>query len=1025
MDMLKIALVSGLIVASIAVPSSFEKLPFLKASDVVPEALRKGSHHEIAERVETDGLWNTYTVKSALGDFTVHGSYLLRQRIHELYALAELRKINEAEVALMGAEASMLDTAEILAQMGMNPMETAEGVVPGIRRMFDKINSKVGAGLKNIGSGDGKKSGGEPAILKMAEEASGVTETERKWAKRFGVDPYTLNGPLRAELRKLAIIETGGRLSTSTFVPVPTAVSVTARVGHIVWDSDPDELKQKNRDILESFEVPEDHIEAFQDNSYFGLTRQTAFINYLVNLGNVRGRGDFITRAAMADSEALAVYFLETARLLKQYHDMGEMIIEIMTNSNTVLPAIRTHDRILYILPIDYFVWTEFASGEVKEATKNLNSLYPSASLEMWITGAASESARAELAALDVSLREGVFPTRLAPLTRMHEPQPSKEIQSEDTVRFGGKYADLAPEQHELIDLWFEEFNRITGEDRDPQSYYDLVPLSARTTFEAVTHALIKTPLTTSDGRLLGNAIDLIKMLEAVRGRIPKTRGDMQFRIYVVLNPGAVDMLEESIEFSRHHDNTVYHKDYPINYRLDKTPSIQFSVTRNMERADIDVDYRSSRFPMVLFDGHLTAGNSDVRAGNNHERHVGRWAGFGSWWRNLFGLLLPTQTPERFESKTDIPPVPRITDDETIEVAVHDFLKTWLVDGKPEQSVPYFSPTAYDCLLELHGKRGGTDDTLARYRLLHEMQLTNHLLGKPKELKEVIRPVYSTNRELVITPHRFSRYFAYYELPNEVVDQYTCPAPEGYRPVALSEEGGNHIGAFSEIMGPHGESEELVTVWKKESGYWKIVSIHLGPDIHHANLPDHRLQSTDSVSPTHRDTDPDVPITVENFLTALFVRRDYSMAEGFFSNHCHDCTNTMIEDQEPNRTPAEAARHIRTSLQQIAEAVPKSSDLEDILIGIEPWHPDVYVVDHPDRGAYLLASVPDSIAERLACKVRTPHAGIHAELPPHGKDLYMSAFSLKSGLEDPPILFLLWAKESSRWKVVSYHVEMH
>jgi len=30
---------------------------------------------------------------------------------------------------------------------------------------------------------------------------------------------------------------------------------------------------------------------------------------------------------------------------------------------------------------------------------------------------------------------------------------------------------------------------------------------------------------------------------------------------------------------------------------------------------DIDVDNRSASFPKALFDGHLTAGNSDVRAG--------------------------------------------------------------------------------------------------------------------------------------------------------------------------------------------------------------------------------------------------------------------------------------------------------------------------------------------------------------------------------------------------------------------------
>ena len=83
-------------------------------------------------------------------------------------------------------------------------------------------------------------------------------------------------------------------------------------------------------------------------------------------------------------------------------------------------------------------------------------------------------------------------------------------------------------------------------------------------------------------------------------------------------------MLERSREFKRGIDNTVYHKGYPINYREQGgTPSIQVSIALDGRLADIDVDYRSSSFPVSLFNGHLSAANSDVRAGDNVERHAG------------------------------------------------------------------------------------------------------------------------------------------------------------------------------------------------------------------------------------------------------------------------------------------------------------------------------------------------------------------------------------------------------------------
>jgi hypothetical protein len=50
---------------------------------------------------------------------------------------------------------------------------------------------------------------------------------------------------------------------------------------------------------------------------------------------------------------------------------------------------------------------------------------------------------------------------------------------------------------------------------------------------------------------------------------------------------------------------------------------------------DIDVDYRSFKFPQALVNGHLTAANSDVRTGNNLSRHDSRWAGLAGWWQDL------------------------------------------------------------------------------------------------------------------------------------------------------------------------------------------------------------------------------------------------------------------------------------------------------------------------------------------------------------------------------------------------------
>ena len=115
--------------------------------------------------------------------------------------------------------------------------------------------------------------------------------------------------------------------------------------------------------------------------------------------------------------------------------------------------------------------------------------------------------------------------------------------------------------------------------------------------------------------------------------------GDRQFQVYVYLEPNAIEILSSSREFFHDKDNTIYPKGFPICYRLKNgPPSIQ--ITKDERMSDIDVDYRSSTFPKALFDGHLTAGNSDVRAGGNLDTHDSRWAGLSVWWRQVFGFSL-------------------------------------------------------------------------------------------------------------------------------------------------------------------------------------------------------------------------------------------------------------------------------------------------------------------------------------------------------------------------------------------------
>ena len=201
--------------------------------------------------------------------------------------------------------------------------------------------------------------------------------------------------------------------------------------------------------------------------------------------------------------------------------------------------------------------------------------------------------------------------------------------------------------------------------------------------------------LTDDQGSSIGTALDLVKSLERIAGQYYGRGGDEQFRLYVNLLPGASEPLEKSQEFYSDHLNTVYHVGYPHSFRqTGKEPTIQFSISEDETKADIDVDYRSSKSPQAFFNGHLTSANSDVRQGDNHERHSGRWSGLHAWWAERFGKwsergrsARDLYAAERPEPPTPTPPdrpgnaqIPEIYD------AVQEFLSDWLVRGQYDES---------------------------------------------------------------------------------------------------------------------------------------------------------------------------------------------------------------------------------------------------------------------------------------------------------------------------------------------------
>lgn len=597
--------------------------------------------------------------------------------------------------------------------------------------------------------------------------------------------------------------------------------------------------------------------------------------------------------------------------------------------------------------------------------------------------------------------------------------------------RFDTRYDSLDPRQQNLVAEWIQRYNRNFGKSLEAKKAYNELPLSSKTTFEAVTHALMWTPLTgqneealVDDGGRPLDALDLVEKLDATKGKLKGAGGDVQFRIYVQLKSDAVRLLNESREFSRGADNLVYHRGYPVSFRSTSgVPSIQFSVSDAGDVADIDVDYRSSTFPAALFNGHLTSANSDVRAGDNHRRHVKGWDGLEEWWTGWGGLGEWWSSLHGVRGSVTLPGAPR-RGDGPIELAVFDFLSSWLVEQNLDVAVSYFSDRAYECL------RGedfeGSDEVPPQQVLRERMAAANDVLGRHAHLEGVVEGVHDPKLGLRrIENDETDRLFVLSDVPQNRVVEFHCAfrgqsVPKAYREAA-GQTGEHRLATFLLRIGEM-RGATLSLLWSKEAGLWRIVSyeleaaVGLVPDLR-TGIPEPRTRGAETLP-----GDPDFVERNSAFLEAWIVEKDYEKALELVSVKAYPCVEIFADIPRASDAREEPGPRLRRSLQSIADFVGDvdRDHLGDAIEGVVPRSEELKVLQQ-STDAYVLLSLPDGVAESLSCAApleeREP---VVTRGPLVYENYYGTSFRLKLIGEEPAAFLLIWARENDAWKVVAF-----
>jgi hypothetical protein len=385
------ALLSGL--PLVAAAEQWEAPPQFQASAVLPPDLRQGSGWTVDEAVRNDGINNIYTLSTDAGPLTVVGTELLKVRVREMAALAQMEQIKRSGVYADAVTKSATSPLRFAGDLVTSPGETMTNAAKGMGQMF----SNVGHAL--FGSPSDHEEG-------VAKAALGVATAKRQFAKQFGVDPYSSNEPMQTRLNELAWAGAAGGLTVGTAFgaiggPASGVLRGTKMAGgaaSLVYDSSPEQLKAINGKKLAAMGVDATTASAFLDHPKLSPTDKTYIVAALEQMRGVAQRGILVEDTLAARNDAEAFQCRLQAEMLANYHRRVAPLVRIMSIGG--IPAAETKAGTLaLVIPGDYFAWTQALDREVQEQAQLPTMPKGITRKEFWFAGQVSPSARSILEA--------------------------------------------------------------------------------------------------------------------------------------------------------------------------------------------------------------------------------------------------------------------------------------------------------------------------------------------------------------------------------------------------------------------------------------------------------------------------------------------------------------------------------------------------------------------------------------------------------------------------------------------------
>lgn len=390
----------------------YEEPPVIDAAELLSPSALSGPGFSVQQQVPTNGAMGQYTVvadatvfRRDAGSYYIQSLDMLKIRLSEVPAIAQLENISETGVFAKALASSAERPIEDAANMVIHPMDTVTGLPSGVGELFSRVSLGAGEVYSSATS--------SPGSGKAAREAGGATLTalgydqvRRDLARKLHVDPYTSDPILTKKLNKVAWVMFSARMTVDVaMMAVPGSMIITSVefTDDLVYQTPKADLILLVQKKLRNIGLSQEEIAGFTSNTAIPLSLQVTAVKALEALGNIPGRRTAAVALGNMMTEYQARFIVTSLQMLDQWSQQTSPITRIRVSG--VLVARDENGDTIVPAPIDYLSWTQRIAGFATDP-----QLLGQNNRVLWLPAKMTSLARRQLTANGWALHEGPQP---------------------------------------------------------------------------------------------------------------------------------------------------------------------------------------------------------------------------------------------------------------------------------------------------------------------------------------------------------------------------------------------------------------------------------------------------------------------------------------------------------------------------------------------------------------------------------------------------------------------------------------